>query len=75
VIDKWLPWLVTPALLAGIVGFVILWRTSERSRFRLVPHEETEWGTIFAIVGPWGKVYGYDRYIPAMQRCEALNKS
>jgi hypothetical protein len=69
-----LPWLAIPALLGGGVGFIALWRVSERDIYRVVPHEETEWGTLFAIVGPWGKIYGYDRFVPATQRCAALNR-
>lgn len=42
-------------------------------RFTVAAHEETEWGTMFAIIAPSGQIVGYDRYVPARQRCSALN--
>lgn len=38
------------------------------------PHEETEWGTMFAIVDPSGQIVGYDRKKAAEERCAALNQ-
>jgi hypothetical protein len=46
-----------------------------KPRFTIRPHEETEWGTMFAIVDPKGEVVGLDRYAAAKQRCAALNEA
>jgi hypothetical protein len=42
-------------------------------RFKISPHEETEWGTMFAIVDPKGEIVGLDRYVVAKARCDELN--
>lgn len=42
--------------------------------YTVVEHEMTQWGMIFAIVDPNGKIVGYDREVPAKQRCATLNK-
>lgn len=42
-------------------------------QFTVRPHEKTEWGMMFAIVDPRGEIVGYDRKVPAEQRCAALN--
>lgn len=56
-------------------GFAAIDEAVARSRrFTIRPHEETEWGTMFAIVDPDGKIIGYDRRVPAEQRCAALNR-
>lgn len=41
--------------------------------FKVVRHEETDWGPLFAIVRDDGEVIGLDRHYPARQRCAALN--
>lgn len=46
-----------------------------RTKHTIRPHEETEWGTMFTIVDPSGKVVGYDRKKAAQERCAALNAS
>ena len=71
----WFPWIAVPAIVAAGVWFVILLRIGEREIYRPVLHERSEWGDIYAIVGPWGKVYGYDRWKPANERCAALNSA
>ena len=65
-------------LFAGIAeyldGIDEVARKAAHRQFTIRPHEETEWGTMFAIVDPSGKVVGYDRKVPAEQRCAALNR-
>ena len=43
-------------------------------QFTITPHEETEWGTMFAIRDPKGQIVGLDTYTVARQRCAAFNR-
>lgn len=74
--DELLRWLVAPVLSLATLGLLGMgWLDRRSRRFKVVEHEETEWGTMFAIVSPQGKIVGYDRWKPAQERCAALNKS
>ena len=42
--------------------------------FRIEEHEETAWGTMFAIIGPDGEIVGLDRYAQAKARRDELNR-
>jgi hypothetical protein len=62
-----------PAPFAALAIFVA-WRVlRDVPRYRVEPHEETEWGQMFAIVDLDGEIVGLDRWKPANERCAALN--
>jgi hypothetical protein len=62
-----------PAPFAALAIFVA-WRVlRDVPRYRVEPHEETEWGQMFAIVDLDGEIVGLDRWKPAHERCAALN--
>lgn len=44
--------------------------------FKIIPHEETEWGTFFACVDEDhpDKIVFVDRFVLAQMRCDELNE-
>ena len=42
--------------------------------FKAVPHEQTEWGAIFAVVDKNGRIVALDRWYLAEARAEELNR-
>jgi hypothetical protein len=65
--------MLIPAPFAALAVFV-MWRVlRDVPRYRVEPHEETEWGRMFAIVDLDGTIVGLDRGKPANERCAALN--
>jgi hypothetical protein len=67
--------MLIPAPVAALAVFV-MWRVlRDVPRYRVEPHEETEWGQMFAIVDLDGEIVGLDRWKPAHERCAALNRT
>lgn len=61
-------------LFVSITGMLAFAFWPEKKRYRVVEHEKTDWGTMFAIISPKGEIVGLDRYVVAKQRCAALNR-
>lgn len=61
-------------LVFGFGGMMVMAFWPEKKPYRVVEHEKTDWGVMFAIVSPKGEIVGLDRWKPARERCAALNR-
>lgn len=64
-------WLAIAVVLALLVaGIVAAYRVP---KFRVIPIEQTEWGTLFAVVDAWGRRHFIGRYKVAREQLFAMN--
>lgn len=53
-----------------VAGIVAAYRVP---KFRVIPIEQTEWGTLFAVVDAWGRRHFIGRYKVAREQLVAMN--